>query len=44
MRVDIMPGVDMVLLALKQRVSKVALLSGDSSGGRLWSRPHTANW
>ena len=29
-RVDIMLGVDMVLLALKQRVSKVALLSGDS--------------
>lgn len=29
-RVDIMLGVDMVLLALKQRVSKAALLSGDS--------------
>ena len=29
-RVDIMLGVYMVLLALKQRVSKVALLSGDS--------------
>ena len=29
-RVDIMLGVDMVLLALKQRVSKVVLLSGDS--------------
>lgn len=29
-RVDIMLGVDMVLLALKHRVSKVALLAGDS--------------
>jgi len=37
-RVDIMLGVDMVLPSLKQRVSKVALLSGDRDFTPRWRR------